>query len=69
MIGLERFDPDQLIKEVHEITETLVKIRAGTLDMQGFDGNMGWHDDNISGEDEEEEEDEGDFGISYHRGI
>ena len=31
LIALELFDATLMVKEVHEITETLVKIKAGTL--------------------------------------
>ncbi len=35
--AFERFDPTKLVTEVHEISETLIKIRAGTLSNAEFD--------------------------------
>ena len=36
-MAFERFDPNLMVKEVHEMTETLIKIRAGTLSYEQFD--------------------------------
>jgi hypothetical protein len=36
-LAFERFDPNLMVKEVHEISETLIKIRAGTLSSAEFD--------------------------------
>lgn len=36
-MAFERFDPNLMVKEVHEISETLIKIRAGTLSSAEFD--------------------------------
>ena len=41
---MERFDPEKMVKEVHEITETLVKIKAGTLSEREFGGIMDFQD-------------------------
>jgi hypothetical protein len=44
-MAFERFDSSLMVKEVHEITETLIKIKAGTfspesLDSLHFDNNV-----------------------------
>lgn len=33
ILDLIPFDPDQRMREIHEINETLVKIRAGRFDV------------------------------------
>jgi hypothetical protein len=33
---MERFDPDERMKEIHEITETLFQIKAGKFDSEAF---------------------------------
>ena len=35
--AFERFDPNKMVTEVHEMSETLIKIRAGTLSNEEFD--------------------------------
>jgi hypothetical protein len=35
--AFERFDPSKMVTEVHEMSETLIKIRAGTLSNEEFD--------------------------------
>lgn len=35
--AFERFDPAKMVTEVHEMSETLIKIRAGTLSNAEFD--------------------------------
>jgi hypothetical protein len=37
LLSFEQFDPNLLVKEVHEIAETLVKIKAGTLSSEELD--------------------------------
>ena len=77
---MESFDSSLLVKEVHEITETLVKIRAGTLSVQEFDSYSqnpvlfaeGAHyedDDDYYCEDYGEEEDDYDYGITDNRHL
>jgi hypothetical protein len=41
-LAFERFDPALMAKEVHEMTEALVKIQAGTYEAEGlhFDDNV-----------------------------
>ena len=73
-----------MVKEVHEISETLVKIRAGTLSSAEFDdihfdasvfhntGNSKHHDysDEMYGDEYGYEYgDEDDYGIENHRYI
>ena len=31
LLAFERFDPNLMVKEVHEMTEALIKIQAGTF--------------------------------------
>lgn len=33
ILDLNHFNPDQRMREIHEINETLVKIRAGRFDV------------------------------------
>lgn len=33
---MSRFEPDSMVKDVHEITETLCKIRAGKFTTENF---------------------------------
>ena len=35
---MNQFDGDKLVKEVHEITEVLCKIKAGRLTQDSFEG-------------------------------
>ena len=84
-MAYERFDPALLVKEVHEITETLIKIKAGTLsshelDAMNFDSQVFMHahhghegryddDDDYGGEYGDYDEEDDDYGIGNHRGI
>ena len=36
-MALDRFDPNLMVKEVYEITETLIKIKSGSLSVEEFD--------------------------------
>ena len=42
LLAFERFDPNLMVKEVHEMTEALIKIQAGTFQADGlhFDSNV-----------------------------
>lgn len=42
---MKRFDADLMVKEVHEITETLIKIKAGRMTTQQF-SDLNFEDDN-----------------------
>jgi hypothetical protein len=37
LLAFSQFDPNILVKEVHEMTETLIKIKAGTLSSEELD--------------------------------
>ena len=71
------------MKEVHEITETLIKIKAGTLsslelDAMNFDsqvfmhahhGHEGSYDEMYGDEYGDYDDEDDDYGIGEHRGI
>jgi hypothetical protein len=73
-----------MVKEVHEISETLVKIRAGSLTDKEFDGihfndsifhntrsngNYNYSDEMYGDEYDDAYGDEDDYGIENHRYI
>ena len=80
LLAFKRFDPSLMVKEVHKMTESLVKIKAGTLSSeeftinfetqlfhQDFNDNKDDYSDELYGEEYYEED--GNYGIDNHRFI
>ena len=64
---MQRFEPDLMVKEVHEMTETLCKIKAGRLTVEAFNGlnfdDHHFNNHNFADEDMDEDYYDEDYGF------